>query len=251
MHVSTGRSGYRQTLAAVTAVLVACTATVAAASDPTSTQSVTIEVTVEPRELTVSAATVTLADVTYGFDHSDDTNPGVVAVGTFRVLVAGSSGFTVKSGPDTGGAQATAELVRLQDVTGSGDATNVRWSDVFAENPDGLDFSLRLSTVVDCTPAYAEGCRGRNVPDSLPTINAATTGSVVTTPVPLKGVSGMGADALLVGGTSGFPPFAPGITGDVTVNFWYLGRPMVPTDGGSPRTIEIDLRYVLADADAT
>jgi hypothetical protein len=246
MHLGTGRSGRRLTLAGVTAILVALTASVAAASDPSSPQSVTIEVTVEPRELTVDVATLTLEDVTYGFDYSDNANPGVSS----GRLVAGSTGFTVKSGPDA--AKVTAELARLQDVTGAGDATNVRWSDVFAANPDGLNFSIRLATVASCTPVYPEGCRGRTSPDFLPTINAATTGSLVTTPVPLRLPSGSGSVPQLVGGstdgTTNFPPFAPGITGNITVNFWYLGRPMAPDAGGAPRTIELDLRYVLADA---
>ena len=247
MHVGAGRSGRRQILAGVTAVLVAFTATVAAASDPSSTQSVTIEVTVEPRELTVSDATVTLESVTYGFDYSDGANPGVVALGSFRLLVAGSSGFTVKAGPDD--ARATAELVRLQDVTDPGDAMDVRWSDVFAANPDGLNFEVRLATVASCTPVQPEGCSGRTSPDFLPTINAATTGSpVTTTPVPLRLPSGRGSVPGLVVGTQNFPPSASGVTGNVTVNFWYFGRPMPPVDGGAPRTIEIDLRYVLADA---
>lgn len=246
MHVSTGRSGYRQTLAAVTAVLVACTATVAAASDPTSTQSVTIEVTVEPRELTVSAATVTLADVSYGFDFSDDANPGVSS----GRLAAGSSGFIVKAGPDD--AQATAELVRLQDVTAA-DATDVRWSDVFAAKPDGLNFSLRLFTGASCTPAPTAGCSGRTAMANVPAIDAGTTPSNGTVPVGLRRFEdSSGGAAGLVGGANtaeeSFAPFGSGVTGTVTVNFMYLGHSMPPVDGGATRTIEIDLRSVLADA---
>ena len=234
--------------AAGAAAVIALSGAVAAADDHTGSQAVTIEVTVEPRELTVNDATITLADVTYGFDYSDDANTDLDLVGTFRHLVAGSSGFTVKSGPDPDGAQATAELVRLQDVTDPGAPTNVRWSDVFAANPDGDDFSLRLSTVVSCTPVedVGAGCRGLNIPNNLPAIDAATTESVVTAPAPMKSVTG--ALVQLVGTTSSDPPFAPGITGNVTVNFWYLGRPMLPDAGGSSRTIEIDIRYVLADA---
>ena len=116
-------------------------------------------------------------------------------------------------------------------------------------DPDGLNFEVRLATVASCTPVQPEGCSGRTSPDFLPTISAATTGSsVATTPVLLRLPSGRGSVPGFVVGTQSFSPFGSGVTGNVTVNFWYFGRPIPRVDGGAPRTIEIDLRSVLADA---
>jgi hypothetical protein len=170
-------------------------------------QTVTIAI-IAPRELTVDQAAVTLKGVTYGFDHSDNGNPGV-SYGRFD---AGASEVTFKAGPDA--ARVTAELTRLEDVTDSQDKVAVTWASVFGTG----DFSLRLGASPDCTPSITDACLAVAVDSTLPAIEAATTPEVVTSPVALRvvGAGGAGAPADLVGSRSvGLAPLGKGVTGTV------------------------------------
>jgi hypothetical protein len=229
-------------LAAAGAVVLALGGTVAAAASSSDQQTVTI-VVIAPREITVDAAAVTLADVTYGFDHSDNDNPGV----SFEFFDAGFSELAFKAGPD--GATVTAELTKLEDVTDTEAPVAVTWASVFGATPAG-DFSLRLGGFPDCTPNIADACVAVAANSTLPAIEAATTPGPVTEPVPLRvaGASGAAAPAELVGSTSfSIAPLGKGVTGTIGIEFRYFGTAAFPDGGTAPRTIEVGLSYVISD----
>jgi len=202
-------------------------------------QTVTIAI-IAPRELTVDQPAVTLEGVTYGFDHSDNDNPGV----RFGFFDAGVSELTFKAGPDA--ATVTAELTRLEDVTDSEDKVAVTWASVFGTG----DFSLRLGAFPDCTPSITDACLAVAANSTLPAIEAATTSGLVTTAVPLRvvGAGGAAAPAELVGSRSvGLAPLGKGVTGTIGIEFRYFGTAAFPVGGTAPRTIEVGLSYVISD----
>jgi hypothetical protein len=204
-------------------------------------QTVTIAI-IAPRELTVDQPAVTLAGVTYGFDHSDNGNPGV----GFGRVIAGSSGLAFKAGPD--GAAVTVELTRLEDVTDPATPVAVTWADVFGAAPDA-DFSLRLATNPSCSPRIDTACLAVAVASTLPTIQAATTPEVVTSPAALRvvGAQTTAPAAQLVGASSSIAPLGGGVTGTIGISFRYFGTAAFPDGGTAPRTIEVGLSYIISD----
>jgi hypothetical protein len=215
---------------------------VTAGSSTDGQQTVTIAI-IAPRELTVDQPAVTLEGVTYGFDHSDNDNPGV----SFGFFDAGASELTFKAGPDA--ATVTAELTRLEDVTDPENPVAVTWASVFGAAPAG-DFSLRLGAFPDCTPSITDACLAVAANSTLPAIEAATTPALVTTSVPLRvvGAGGAAAPAELVGSRSvGLAPLGKGVTGTIGIEFRYFGTAAFPDGGTAPRTIEVALSYVISD----
>ena len=245
------------TCTSAVAAMAVFTATLAAASDPTADQAVTIRV-VGPRTLSIDNAAVTLDPITYGVDYSPPG--GVTQTNVTTRLPNGDIGGTALAFSVGLEKEATliAELTSLERVT-AGVKEDVRWQDMFLPNPsdatprNGVDFEIGLSSSNSCTPVIAGRCTSVAVRDARPSISAATTpASSVTDAVPLRAsmVQTGGAQPLVAGGAGTLPanqPLQKGVSGTASISFAYRGRPMPPS-GTLPDAIEIGLRYLIVDS---